>query len=510
MDFSAFSLTPQKAALLHPWTMTPHPRARGIPWGIDLRTWRPLLIDPWLLKYNGIRDGVEYVGELNSLVSHFYGVKESGKTTLARTAAVRLGPIAAGRDHMRIWINSRKTEDGRDEYEGLTEALESHVIHLRHKKLNMFDLNMGLSAAQLHWLAINACETVANRLLKGYEPLVLQVAMFRMLRDFRAVSSTEVLEALARKLTRPDVDAYFADTDNELRDSVEEKLIKLEDSGDEEEREEGRRLRKELHWLHRQPSHLNWELFVEDAEQVSGHLLRILRGDLEGIIGGTDSLWDDLSQQAVTLDWTGMPDTGVTLARTLLTMYRTAAIINNEHKLIPHIEINDEEHEALKNRAYARAQSEMIKKIRGTPTWLIGASQHRSDYLRVGDAGSEQRELAEGMLLGVTMIAIGQTPSWEIPLLREQLGISALDGKIIERLPKGCFALIIGNRKPIFFRLVLTEWEANLSRSNRATDRMVEDRPEIATWAGNGKVRIGDRTVRLNSGVTIVGNPSRN
>ena len=203
-----------------------------------------------------------------------------------------------------------------------------------------------------------------------------------------------------------------------------------------------------------------------------------------------------------------MPDVGVSLVRSYLNMVRTAAVMNNEKLLIPHIEINDEEHEALKNLAYARSQAELIKKIRGTHTWLIGASQHRSDYLRVGDVGSEQRELAAGMLLGVNMVAIGRTPAWEIPLLREQLGISELDGRIIEKLPKGCFALKIGSRRLIFFRLALTEWEAKLSRSNRATDRMVDDR--IPIWAGNGKVKIGDRYLRLNKGMTYVTNPERN
>jgi hypothetical protein len=240
-----------------------------------------------------------------------------------------------------------------------------------------------------------------------------------------------------------------------------------------------------------------------------------MRGEFEGVFGGKGNLRRDLTQQVVKFNYIGLPDDAVTLIQSVLSRIHTHAAVTNDSTLQPGLEIDDEDHEALKNVAYVRNKSEKIKKIRGTGTALVGISQNFSDYATVGDEGSEQRNKAMGMLLGDDITFIGRVPPKEIAIIKElHPHLSSMDLKALTALPvrKGIFMALFAKRPAEVFRLLLTKKEAELSRSNKAIDRMVDERPilhEWLQWNGDGTIQVNDEAFSWPQPVRQIPPPAR-
>jgi hypothetical protein len=501
MDYCAFTAPPFVQALIgFPWRAPAHPPVPGMPFGINLRDASPFEIDLWLYKKFGI---------VPSLSVRVIGVKESGKTTLARVLVVRMSLISAGKGYLTVWINTRKTDDGEEEYFGLGEFFECHDINFWAHPFDPFDQSIGFSPATLLGIAIDFVETMAHRRLKDQEPLALQVAMFRMLRDWKHSVRLEMLESITRRLNETDMQAYFTDTDNPLRKSLEEEILAIKDRKEREDK------MAQLQAHFKKPSKFDLYKFEEGRANINSFLLSLMRGEFEGVFGGKGNLRRDLTQQVVKFNYIGLPDDAVTLIQSVLSRIHTHAAVTNDSTLQPGLEIDDEDHEALKNVAYVRNKSEKIKKIRGTGTALVGISQNFSDYATVGDEGSEQRNKAMGMLLGDDITFIGRVPPKEIAIIKElHPHLSSMDLKALTALPvrKGIFMALFAKRPAEVFRLLLTKKEAELSRSNKAIDRMVDERPilhEWLQWNGDGTIQVNDEAFSWPQPVRQIPPPAR-
>jgi len=468
----AFSGTPESAALLQPWMSTAHPQPVGVWLGVDLSTGEHLFIDPWLLKHNGF---------VNSLMTMVLGQKGRGKSTLAKVLCMRLFPLAAGNGHLSIRLNNLKPEDGKAEYKGLSDHFRSTVITLRNQQINIFDQQMLSEETDLLDVAVNVSEFSAGKSLQRYEPLALQVGMYRMLRDYDAAVSPEVLEGLLRRLDQHDVDEYYRAVDGRLQQSLgryfsPEVLSKL--GPDEHQRRHDMWNRLVKHEMAR-PHHIDLGMFQHDASLVSSYLGRVIHGDMGKLFGGRGSLRPLLTQPATTLDWTGLNTKSTSLMRSLMWKTQTAALVQNDLEVIPHLDIDDEDHGSWNNLVYARSKSEYHKIARAFPTMNLQLTHRIADYKSVGEEGSEQRQKATNMLRDIDIWFVGRQNDDRVTLrdIQETLGFSGPEAYALTRLQTGQFALKIGDLKPIFFQLVLVPSEIPVVKTDRATARMVDRIP---------------------------------
>lgn len=464
----AFAGTPESAALLQPWMSTAHPQPIGVWLGVDLDTGEHLFIDPWLLKHHGL---------VNSLMTMVLGQKGRGKSTLAKVLCMRLFSLAASNGHLSIRLNNLKPEDGKAEYQGLSDHFRSTVVTLRNQQINIFDRRMLSEETDLLDVAVNVSEFSAGHPLQRYEPLALQVGMYRMLRDYDAMVSPEVLEGLLRRLDHRDVEEYYAAVDGRLQQSLgrhfsNEALSRLGPDERQRRSEMWSRLTNEL----TRPHHLDLAKFQHDASLTSSYLGRVIHGDMGKLFGGRGSLRPLLTQPATTLDWTGLNTKSTSLMRSLMWKTQTAALVQNDREVIPHLDIDDEDHGSWNNLIYARSKAEYHKIARAFPTMNLQLTHRLADYKSVGEAGSEQRQKATNMLRDIDIWFVGRQNDDHETLrdIQETLGFSKPDAKQLTRLQTGQFALKIGDLKPIFFQLVLVPSEIPVVKTDRATARMVD------------------------------------
>lgn len=412
--FRPFIGSPEVSAAHQPFVGTAPLCDQGIFLGRNLRTHKVERFDPWEMKRRGLID---------STVCLVTGTKGSGKSTWGKSVVPRLMARQAGLrpdgspEQMRVWMHSRKPEAGVAEIVPLAGFLATEMTPLRRKRsINIFDTLMGMTEWNLLEVAVNTCELADGHELRDFQPLALQVAMHKMLRESRSVSSLELLALILRGLDKGDVDDYFDAADNEILSSYAQQF------GSQPE------LQRQLQLYTSRPHNVPEAAFRQDAALVASSLMRVYSGDFGGIFGGTGSVRPLLSQPLLCLDWSDVNRMARSLLDAMLWKWQTIALNNNDLEVIPHINLGDEEHEAMADLMHVRFRAAYAKKARALHTFDVQLTQYETDISRAGDADSTIRSLGEAIALSVGFRILFRQP--DDPKIKQHLsglGISDRD-----------------------------------------------------------------------------------
>ncbi len=462
MRAQAFAGTPVTGALWQPFIAPADLLAGfgGIPLGPELRTGRLMVFDPWMLQRQRI---------IHSTVIGIYGEKDGGKTTLMRTLARRLMVLQAGMRlgdpvEIRARIHSRKPEgdaEGKEEseYAALSNCLHSKVFSpASFGSVNIFDPTMSMSYSDIVETAVNFAELNADRTLVRFEPLALQIGVWKMLTAMPKLATRELLAEIVRRLDADDVNAYFNASNEEMLQSLSNALF------DDPE------LAVQLKSVMSKPDNINADDFSRDAGQVSAFLGQVVPGASSDLFRGTGSLSEMLSGAVVTIDWDGIEGKSKMALESMLFKWQT---LRPEYR--PHVNLQDEAGMALNSLMLARAQYNYVKKARAYETADISGTQYRSDVTHKGAPGSELRSLAEGIMLGTGLYMFTRQPEDDAVLNDlAQLGISNRDLDFMTHLEVGCFGIKVPQQPISFFGLQLTPSDLLFNSGNAASERMTK------------------------------------
>ena len=458
-------------AMGHPFIVPRHTPSPGVLIGINALSKEPEYFDPWAMKDLGI---------LSSMFGIFLGLIGHGKSAAMKIIAIRLMLFAAGYQMMRTVINDYKPEGKESEYGAFSRICRSKVFQMAEMRVNPFEPRLyesrGEGAYELGILemAEMLCEFAKKADLKGHENTSLRVALYTMLQHDSRMWSPGLLNKLVRSITADQINAYFSNLDNKLDSQL---TRRLEHIGGPTQRAIAQEKIRQL--VYAQDNHDLAEIQAA-GDYVSTLLGDILTGSHAKMFGDTHSLYDTLTQRAVTKDWRGMDPEAETLMRIIDTRIKTSAIENGQIDLLPHIEIDDEKHKAMDNLVYARSHSFFSEISRGTHTCNLSAT-HRFDSMRKGGAGSELYNLANTIINNLGFVFIGRQVDDQKVLneLQDRYELSNADTKALTVLPKRTFGMKLGETEPLrYVRFFATPNEMAMLGTNSATDRMVH-RPDV-------------------------------
>lgn len=458
--------TNEDAALCQPFVIAPKPHPAGVIIGLDVMLNTVVTFDPYLATH---------VDQTHSKVYGVTGQVKYGKSAFMKMVARRLSKLKAFDDSdrrepvpFRMWIRDRKM----GEYASLTKKLRSHVIKFGQNgvKLNPFDARLNMGEVHAIDMAVELAAAGKGAPLVRYEPLALQVALHLMMNDHAHEPSIERLEYTALSLTMSDVADYYRSNSVLLGDIVEQSTTDL-------------MAQRMLELASKTPDmigNITASSFREDAGLVAGYLGSIARGPYGRIIGGEGSMYDELTKPVVTLEWDSSNQAGQDLAEGTLYKWRSIARHNRELvKLIPHLEIGDEEHKAYNSPMYLRFRSEASREARAFHTAELSATQYTgTDTDIAGGNDPSLQALARGIENAMAGRFVFRQPEND-PVALERLvavGFSELDAERTTRLPRGWCAFKLPDRPPSWLRVLLTESDRRITYTEGESDKMVEGR----------------------------------
>ena len=471
INSSVFSTPTNVMAMGHPFITPPYNTILGIPLGIDIRSRRLVYFDPWMLKNAGI---------INSAFGMILGPKNHGKSATLKIIAIRLMMLAAGYDMMRTAINDYKPEGKSSEYAQFSQVCGSTVFRIATMSVNPFEANLykqrGNESYELGLLgtAETLCEFAKRSDLTGNENTALRVAVFVMLQQDELLWTPQVLFKLLRSISNSQIEDYFRTIDSKLKVGLEKRLDGIKSLENRELIEA-----KLTGIVSARDNHELADISAA-ADQVSTYLGDILTGSYGHMFGDSHSLYDMLTQRAITKDWRGVEPEAETLMRIIDTRIKVSAIENNRIDLLPHIELDDEKHKSMDNMVYARSHSYFSEIARGTHTCNLSAT-HRFDSIRKGGVGSELYGLGNTIINNLGFVLIGQQP--DDPKILDEIQaryeLSHEDTRALSALPRYTFGMKLGEAEPLrFIRVFATRMELAMLGTNSSTDRMI-DRPDV-------------------------------
>jgi hypothetical protein len=214
---------------------------------------------------------------------------------------------------------------------------------------------------------------------------------------------------------------------------------------------------------------------AEDGRQLALALRRMGAGDLRGMFDGPTSRDLDLSGRLVVFNLREVKD----VARPIL-MACTAAWLQGSwarNDGVRRIVVLDEAWVVLRHLAIARWLRESWKLARQYGVQNIAVMHRLSDLTAAGDAGSEQVQLAKGLLEdSETRVIYRQSPG-EVEQARELLGLTQTECDQIPTLERGEALWRVGRRSFIVQHRI----ESSIEREIVDTDANMD--PRSAPWA---------------------------
>jgi type IV secretory pathway VirB4 component len=214
---------------------------------------------------------------------------------------------------------------------------------------------------------------------------------------------------------------------------------------------------------------------AEDGRQLALALRRMGSGDLRGMFDGPTSRDFDLSGRLVVFNLREVKDE----ARPIL-MACTAAWLQGSwarNDGVRRIVVLDEAWVVLRHLAIARWLRESWKLARQYGVQNIAVMHRLSDLTAAGDAGSEQVQLAKGLLEdSETRVIYRQSPG-EVEQARELLGLTQTECDQIPMLERGEALWRVGRRSFIVQHRI----EGTIEREIVDTDANMD--PRSAPWA---------------------------
>lgn len=478
MRGKALSGTPLDAALMQPWVTPAQLSSWGIPLGLDARSGRVVWFDPWDMMDRRVITGLLFL---------IIGVRDSGKSALMIEILMRMMARAAGLvdgipQEMTARLTTRKPmfNANKAELQPVTEHLRGNFVDMNQAGfINLFDPLMGMSEWDIFETAVNVSELANNDIrLTGFQPLVLQVGVYRMLSQYSVIASPELLEIVVRGLTEDDVDAYFNNSNSLVLRTLKPTL------------DENPALLQQLQLEMQKPYALPKSEFEHDKMFVAQQLGRILRGDFGQVFGGTNSLYHVLSDTVTTLNMTGLNLKARSLIESMLWKWNTVALVNNQHEMIPGINMADEEHEGVNSLMYMRFWAAYTAKARAFPTADFRATQFLRQITMAGSADSEIRSLAGQIMDGIGGYFVGAQSPENRDAIEDimALGISEGDVSFLtytgDKPSPGRFLFKVPGRPTVALQSILTPTELALSQTNQATQSYMQFSPDALVSRG--------------------------
>lgn len=481
----AFRGSPLAMAAWQPF-VTPRPlQYRGIPIGIDLQSGRVVVFHPFGLPTHS----TTFVAE---------GEKESGKSTFMKSLILRSAMLKAWDVYgcptaWRTRVNSRKSEQGVAEYSLVTEKLHSTVYDIAHgAAINPF----GLFTREVDVIdvAISLVQEVAGRKVGEKVSMAIMAALRGIFTsDLRKRVSPAILEIRLRAMTEADFVAYIADNHNRY-------FKTLQDSS-----EDTQRLMQQLQITNTNP--VIDSSYLEAARFAADCYAQLLYGDYGGVFAGTESLYDVLVKPMLTLDWENLNDKARAILEAVLLKAEASAMSYKKGddtegrdltRILPHLNISDEEGGAMKSLMHLRYEAEKQNKSRMYPTASFRAVQYHTQLTQAGGEGTEMRALAQEIELGVGCRIIFRQPNDPSFLQRfSQLGMSDYNVSLLPQQTRGQAMIFIRDHPVIRFQHILLPSEVPLVQTNSARKRMlgvpvVEPEEMMRMAKANGVIRINE------------------
>lgn len=468
---AVFSAPTNVMALGHPFVAPAYNNVPGIPIGIDVLTRSVVYFDPWMLKDAGL---------INSAYGILLGPKGHGKSATLKIFAIRLMMLSAGFQTMRTAINDYKPEGQESEYGEFSRVCQSKVFSIANMSINPFEArlyhNSDKTTYELGILgtAEVLCEFSKGSELTGHENTALRIALGIMLRQDEQLWSPFMLYKVVRSITNEQIDNYFHELDKQLYAQV---LSRIETVRSTEQKKE---IENQLGAASFAADNYSTDEIRHAGDRVSTLLGNILNGSYAGMFGNKDSLYDTLTQRAVTKDWRGVQPKAETLMRLIDTRIKISAIENNRLDLLPHIELDDEKHKSMDNLTYAKSHSYMSEIARGVHTCNLSAT-HRLASIRKGAVGSELYRLGDTVISNLGFALIGRQDNDPDVLneLKDRYALSDANTKLLTAMPPFHFGLKLGVSEPLrIIKVFATPLEMRMLGTNGATDRMIT-RPDV-------------------------------
>jgi hypothetical protein len=181
------------------------------------------------------------------------------------------------------------------------------------------------------------------------------------------------------------------------------------------------------------------------GRQVALDLRRLVEGDLAGMFDGPTSTGIDLDRPLVVLDLSalyGSPALGILMACATAWLQARLGAADGTRRLV----VVDEAWAILHDLAMARWLQAAFKLSRAFGVANMAVVHRLSDLTAVGEEGSEQQRLAEGLLAdSETRVIFGQPPS-EVTSARDLLGLTETEAELLAHLPRGFALWKVGDR----------------------------------------------------------------
>lgn len=176
------------------------------------------------------------------------------------------------------------------------------------------------------------------------------------------------------------------------------------------------------------------ERLASDGRDLALELRRLVHGDLRGLFDGTTTEGIDLSASLVVLDLSALQGSpALALLMTCAIAWLEARATHGGRRLL----VLDEAWALLSHLGIARWLRASWKLARARGIAHVAVVHRLSDLAAAGAAGSEQAQLAEGLLSdSETRVILAQPPA-EAERARQVLGLTATETALLARLGRG-------------------------------------------------------------------------
>lgn len=450
--------TLDNAAPFNPFQFTPSGSHSAMPLGQNLETSEPYHLDLFLEKAEG---------NIKAIVVMILGLIGYGKTTLAQVLAVRYFGLSFGNQRCRVSLSNTRINEDVQEYRGFTEFLGEDMVELDRHLTNPLDMELGMSRPELR-LTLRSLFEHNNTQLTTIQTFMLRVIL-DMLLDGETAPSLAGFNDIASRTLRTDISRRLPHPDL-LVAQMEPEIRSLNPTWDNNKVSEQLRATR-----HEFASGYTEEDFRRAALELFMRCDNLLDGEMSGVFGGNQSLAGIYERRVVALDYSRMEDEAATMIQGLNWRVRSSALKRRDPRFRVNIELHDENYAAWEKLVYALPMYQHIKKIRQHGQMLVMNSHRLADYYSVGSAGSATREMATNMTKDVTVAFLGRQTPDAIPELRERFDLSRSVGQALLTLPQGCFCAVVGEKKPVLFRLIRTPAERKFTESDMASAAITSD-----------------------------------
>jgi len=190
------------------------------------------------------------------------------------------------------------------------------------------------------------------------------------------------------------------------------------------------------------------EQLVAQSRDAALELRRLCEGDLRGMFDGPTSGGIDLTAPLVVLDLAAVyasPALGVLMACAAAWLHRALRRPDPVRRIL----VVDEAWAILRHLGVARWLASSWKLARAHGVQCIAVLHRLSDLTAAGDAGSEQVQLARGLLSDSETRVIHSMRPEEVAVTRELLQLTDTEAEVIAALPRGCALWKVGQHSAV-------------------------------------------------------------